>query len=156
VLTVRGPNIRVPPAIFAAGFLVGLLVEATVTRLPIAAAGTRAVTWTGYALIVVGLLVAWWGIAMFAAARTTIFPFQPANALVQRGPYRFTRNPMYLGMCLGYVGLALLVNAGWPVLMLPVVILAMNRFVIREEEKYLQQRFGDDYAAYRRRVRRWI
>jgi protein-S-isoprenylcysteine O-methyltransferase Ste14 len=75
---------------------------------------------------------------------------------VRRGPYRFTRNPMYLGMTVAYVGFTLVFNTAWPLVLLLLVMIGMHRFVIRVEEAYLTELFGQEYAEYRRRVRRWI
>jgi len=76
--------------------------------------------------------------------------------LVIWGPYRFTRNPMYVGMATLYVGGTLLLNDLWPLALLPVVITLVQRRVIAKEEAYLERTFGDVYRAYKARVRRWI
>jgi protein-S-isoprenylcysteine O-methyltransferase Ste14 len=93
----------------------------------------------------------------FRRARTTVLPaLRPTTAIVERGPYRFSRNPMYLGMAVAYVGVALIMNNTYGLLALPVVIAVIDVFVIRREERYLSTKFGDPYDAYRRRVRRWV
>lgn len=157
MLEVRGPNIRVPPAFYVGWFLVGLWVE-SVKRLRFVDNGesTRLLGTIGWAIALLGLLVSVSGIATFRLAGTTMFPFEPASRLVERGPYRFTRNPMYLGGAISYVGIALAMNTMWPILLLPFVIWTVARFVIREEEQYLLATFGEEYAAYQRRVRRWL
>lgn len=154
----RGPNIRVPPAFFVGGFLIGIWLEYAVTRIRFIDA-VPAPAWLGYAgwtIALLGLALSLWGIVTFSLAGTTMFPFQPASALVRSGPYRFTRNPMYLGATLSYVGIAMAINAVWPVILLPIVLFTVYRFVIREEEKYLATHFGDAYLEYKKRVRRWI
>jgi protein-S-isoprenylcysteine O-methyltransferase Ste14 len=75
---------------------------------------------------------------------------------VTGGPYRRTRNPMYVAMTLLYLGASLLMNGLWPLLALPVVLAALTFAVIRREERYLSSAFGAEYDAYRRRVRRWL
>jgi protein-S-isoprenylcysteine O-methyltransferase Ste14 len=92
----------------------------------------------------------------FKRARTAIIPNRSASAIVTTGPYRFTRNPMYAGLTLAYVGGALLIGTAWTLLLLPVVIAVLYRRVIRREEAYLDAAFPDVYAAYRGRVRRWL
>lgn len=72
------------------------------------------------------------------------------------GPYRFTRNPMYLSMTMIYLGITLLTNMLWPLLLLPFVIVVLQAAVIRREEKYLKEAFGEAYEAYCNRVRRWF
>jgi protein-S-isoprenylcysteine O-methyltransferase Ste14 len=101
-----------------------------------------------------GLLVA--AILAFRRARTRPEPWKPTTALVVDGPYRFTRNPMYLGFTLIYAGVALLANSGWPFGLLPGVLVVMQLFVIRREERYLERKFGDAYRAYCATVRRWL
>jgi protein-S-isoprenylcysteine O-methyltransferase Ste14 len=95
-------------------------------------------------------------IIAFFRAGTRPEPWRPSTALVIAGPYRITRNPMYLGFALLYLGTSLWVNTAWPLLALPAVLLVMHFGVIRREEAYLERRFGDPYRAYRARVRRWI
>jgi protein-S-isoprenylcysteine O-methyltransferase Ste14 len=76
--------------------------------------------------------------------------------LVTSGPYRFSRNPMYVGLSALYLGLALLFNVAWPLALFPVVVMALFRLVIRREERYLAEAFGETYALYAQRVRRWL
>jgi protein-S-isoprenylcysteine O-methyltransferase Ste14 len=157
MLKVRGPNIRVPPAIFGAGFLIGLWLEGAVARIPL----MRGDAWLspaqlGWTIAVVGFVISLWGIVTFRRAHTTMFPFEPATRVVREGPYRFTRNPMYVGGTLTYIGIAIAMNVAWPLLLLPLVLWALFVLVIRAEEHYLADAFGEDYASYRKRVRRWI
>jgi protein-S-isoprenylcysteine O-methyltransferase Ste14 len=76
--------------------------------------------------------------------------------MVTDGPYAWTRNPMYLSFTVFYLGLALLTGMLWPIIVLPVVLALLIVFVIRREERYLDDAFGEEYAAFRKRVRRWI
>jgi protein-S-isoprenylcysteine O-methyltransferase Ste14 len=92
----------------------------------------------------------------FFRARTTIRPDRAASILVTSGPYRFTRNPMYVSLTLLYAGVATLYQSIWAWLFLPVVVAYIDRRVIRPEERYLERRFGADYAHYCAKVRRWI
>ncbi len=92
----------------------------------------------------------------FARAKTAIIPMRPASTLVEKGPYRFTRNPMYTGMTVAYLGGVLILNSFWALVLLPAVLALLYVFVVKCEERYLVEEFGDDYEAYRRRVKRWI
>ena len=89
-------------------------------------------------------------------AGTNVDPYRPATAIVTGGPYRFTRNPIYVGFTLMYVGIFALANALLPILLLPAVQQLMRRGVIEREERYLERKFGDEYLQYKERVRRWI
>jgi len=95
-------------------------------------------------------------VGRFRRAGTTENPFKPSTALVVDGPFRFTRNPMYLGMAAVYIGLAFLLGLMWALLFLPFVLVAIDRLVIAREEPYLERKFGQDYVEYKKRVRRWV
>lgn len=103
-----------------------------------------------------GILLVATSLGLFRGARTSPLPMLPTTALVVRGPYRFTRNPMYLAMVLVYVGFALLFDLVWALPLLPIVVIVVQTQVIAREERYLEAKFGDDYRAYRQRVRRWL
>jgi protein-S-isoprenylcysteine O-methyltransferase Ste14 len=97
-----------------------------------------------------------WGIWTLRAAGTTIRPDKPSTKLVTDGPYRFSRNPLYLALTITYAGIALIANSIWTLLLLVPVTLIMSRFVIRREEDYLGRTFGEEYERYKANVRRWI
>jgi protein-S-isoprenylcysteine O-methyltransferase Ste14 len=110
----------------------------------------------GWVLIVIGAGLMVSAVVTFRRAGTTPNPTKPAAALALGGPYRFTRNPMYVGWVLVYLGGVLVVNAAWPLLFLPVVIAVVHRTFIAKEERYLEQKFGAAYRQYKARVRRWL
>jgi len=97
-----------------------------------------------------------WAVATFRRLGTTPNPAGPTTALAVGGPYRFTRNPMYLGLVFLMAGLAFLANALWPLVLLPVVIVIVRRAVIDREERDLTAEFGEEYLRYKARVRRWL
>ena len=107
---------------------------------------------------VAGVCVALLGIASFRRARTTVNPLKPekASALVMSGIYRYTRNPMYLGLLLALLGWAFFLANALAFAFLPVFILYMNRFQIEPEERVLASVFGQDFMAYLSKVRRWL
>jgi protein-S-isoprenylcysteine O-methyltransferase Ste14 len=154
----RHPGVPFPPPfLFVAGFLAGLALERWGWRIPVAPDGLRALlVFTGWLGVIAGLFLAGWGLLVFFRARTAIIPNHPARRLVTSGPYRFSRNPMYVGLSALYVGLALLFNVAWPLVLFPVVLIALFGLVIRREERYLAEAFGDAYALYGQRVRRWL
>jgi protein-S-isoprenylcysteine O-methyltransferase Ste14 len=92
----------------------------------------------------------------FLRHRTTLSPGGRAGALIVDGPFRLSRNPMYLGMTLLYLGITLSIGAAWPLLLLPLPLWVINQRIIPFEEQTLDLIFGDTYRAYQRRVRRWI
>jgi protein-S-isoprenylcysteine O-methyltransferase Ste14 len=110
----------------------------------------------GGLFILAGFLVMFAGAGTFVQRRTAIIPYKPATHLVTSGIYGWTRNPMYLGMGLAYLGLVLLLNSLLALILLPVVLAIVQTGVIAREEAYLQRAFGNDFVAYKNRVRRWI
>jgi protein-S-isoprenylcysteine O-methyltransferase Ste14 len=101
-----------------------------------------------------GLLVACF--RRFSAAGTNVPTWMPTTALVTSGPYGVSRNPIYLGLTLVYLALALGYGSWWPIVLLAPVLIVMRYGVIGREERYLEAKFGDAYRAYRSSVRRWI
>lgn len=113
-------------------------------------------TLTGGALAVLGLSLLLWSAGLFRAIGTGVRPFTPATVLVGRGPYRFTRNPMYLGMVAMLVGAAIALGSplAWPVP--PLFAAVIQQRFIRREEEFLGDRFGERYREFCGRVRRWL
>ncbi len=147
-------GIRVPPPVYyVAGFLVGVALELLFPTswppLGIRLAAT---------LVAGGAWLALDGAAMvsFRRAHTSMVPMNPTTALVTSGPYRLTRNPMYLGMAFLYVAFAFAFGVIWALAFLPAVVVIVDRFVIAREEPYLERKFGQAYRDYQARVRRWL
>ncbi|WKE64103.1 isoprenylcysteine carboxylmethyltransferase family protein [Gallaecimonas kandeliae] len=143
-----GPGIRFPPPLlFVLGFLLGLGLD------QLYPAPLRPLVWL---LVAAGLVVITWALLTFRAAKTPVIPTKDANALVTKGPYRFSRNPMYLGLSLVYLGLALWLQSLFSLLLLPAVLYSLWWLAIRREERHLEERFGQAYLDYKARVRRWF
>jgi protein-S-isoprenylcysteine O-methyltransferase Ste14 len=109
----------------------------------------------GGVLLALGVFVAGWGWLTFRRARTTTAPGETSTQLVTWGPYRFTRNPMYVGLILAYVGEAGILHRVWPVVVRPLVVAYVHWVVIPVEESKLRDAFGERFERYRERVRRW-
>jgi protein-S-isoprenylcysteine O-methyltransferase Ste14 len=116
----------------------------------------RAVSLAGGVLFAIGAVIAVWGLLLFFRARTTTVPGRTSRNLVTKGPYRFSRNPMYVGLVIAYLGEAGILKQAWPILFLPLIVAYLNWVVIPVEEARLMEAFGTDYEQYRARVRRWI
>ena len=142
-----------PPLYYVAGLAAGAALD-RLARLPIG--GRPATVVAGVVLAGAGVALAAAGVAGVIGHRTTIVPHHRVASLVTTGAYRLSRNPMYTGLAVVYLGVALLIGSWWPLALWPVVLLAVYRLVIRPEERYLEQRFGSIYADYRARVRRWL
>ncbi len=147
-------RLKIPPPLIYAGLLVsGMLLNLVwpVKLLP-----------TTIALImggVIALLSFTLRSSAFRALRrsqTSVNPYRPTTAIVTQGPYRFTRNPIYLSLAVLYAGLAVMANALWSLLLLLAVMLIIHYAVILPEERYLEQKFGEEYRSYKAKVRRWL
>ena len=153
------PGVKFPPPfIYLLGFIIAWMLETRVIRIRLVGgdASTQSLRIAGLILAGVGLLLVFWGLITFARVRTGILPMKPATQIVDHGPYSITRNPMYTGLAITFLGAALFLNYGWMVLMLPVVMIAIYNFVIKREERYLTAAFPEEYGRYRRKVRRWL
>lgn len=141
-----------PPLLFVTALAAGGLLD----RAAPLAGGYSNARPIGIALVAAGLALDAWSLATLRRARTTILPWGRADALVTSGPFRFTRNPIYLGYALETAGLALAMGSWWTWIFLAAGIHAATTLVIAREERHLRARFGEAYDVYRRRTRRWI
>ena len=112
--------------------------------------------WVGWLLIGGGLAVAVFVDLIFKRRGTTILPFRESSALVKEGPFRYSRNPIYCCMSSALICLGLLMGTAAPFIVVPAFVLIIDRCFIRPEEAFLETTFGDEYRAYKTRVRRWI
>lgn len=112
--------------------------------------------WLGAVVFVLALALVAWAIVTITRAGSNVPTNLPTTTIVESGPYRFTRNPIYLGMLLGLIGLAIAFDNLWLLLMLVPFALVIRYGVVAREEAYLERRFGDVYRDYRSRVRRWL
>ena len=110
----------------------------------------------GLTIAVVAIAGARWGRRTMTAAGTNVRPTRPATTIVTAGPFRYSRNPLYVALTLLYVGLTIAVNTWWGMVLLVPLLAAMHFGVVLREERYLEERFGSDYIGYQRRVRRWL
>lgn len=128
-----------------------------VLRLPLPRDSTLlAMQWAGSLLAAAALLLSVCCFVLFALRRTTILPGNLPSTLVVRGPYRISRNPMYVSLVLSYIGLAGYLVVPWALVLIPLPLLALQRVLIPFEEARLRREFGHAYEAYCTRVRRWL
>jgi protein-S-isoprenylcysteine O-methyltransferase Ste14 len=150
--------VRVPPPfIYLLGFLVGWAINRWVggpvvpEHAPLAA---RLVP--GLLMVVGGVVLVVSAIATIKRAGSNIAPMRPTTALVTSGPFRWSRNPIYLGFALVSAGVAVSLNMVWPIITLVIVLWIVRRRVIAREEAYLERTFGREYRRYMERVPRWM
>src|SRR5215210_4790063 len=142
-----------PPLTYLLTLLLGLLLD---RRLHVPYLPHRVARVIGWPLVGGGMALATWFIRTMRGADTTLDINKPVSSLVQEGPFRYSRNPGYLSLTMLYVRIAILRNALWAILLLPLALYVIQREVIEREERYLERTFGEEYLAYMRRVRRWV
>jgi protein-S-isoprenylcysteine O-methyltransferase Ste14 len=142
-----------PPLLYVVFFAAGFFLDrvAQLPQPPIAVARTL-----GAAFVLAFVALTFASFRHFWLAGTSIVPIRPTSALVVGGPYRFTRNPMYLALLLLYAGVSCLLGLVWPLLLGPALVWVVREWCIGPEERYLAEKFGDEYDRYRARVRRWL
>lgn len=149
----HGAGVRVPPPlIFAVGFAAGWLLDRW-APVPFDHLWWKVLGWF---LVAGGAWLIAWSVLALRRAGTTVRPDRASSALVVVGPFRFSRNPLYLSFVLVYAGAALLTGTLWALVALPLVVWTVVHTAITSEERYLAARFGGTYEDYRRRVRRWL
>jgi protein-S-isoprenylcysteine O-methyltransferase Ste14 len=149
------PAVGFPPPLVFLGFLMTGLVIDRLAGWGILPVGNVA-RFAGAVPLLIGLYLAISALGLFRRAGENPEPWTSTTTLVTDGIYRWTRNPMYLGMAFAHLGLALLLRSAGAALMLPIAILVIDRFVIPAEEAYLRRALGEAYEGYCRSVRRWL
>jgi protein-S-isoprenylcysteine O-methyltransferase Ste14 len=142
-----------PPIVYLLAVVIGVLLN---RRWPLLIAAGVMTTIAGPLFVVGGVALSYDTIGRFRRLKTSFVPIRPATTLVLSGPYRYTRNPMYVSLALLTIGCGLLLATWWPIVLLVPALAVVQQFVILPEERYLRGRFGTDYEAYTRRVRRWL
>jgi protein-S-isoprenylcysteine O-methyltransferase Ste14 len=148
------PGIRVPPPpIYLLALLLGLLLDRSM-HVPFLPRGVARLF--GWPLVGGAMTLAAWFARTMRSADTTMYINKPVSRVVQDGPFHFSRNPGYLSLTMLYAGIAVLRNALWAIVLLPLVVYVIQREVIEREEGYLERTFGEEYLNYKARVRRWV
>jgi len=142
-----------PPLIYAAPLLISLITQ---VFFPWNFLNGGLQHLYGWPLLITGLLIGVWSKKTMEQAGTHVNPYYPTKSIVTKGPFRFTRNPLYIALTVIYVAISILFNAMWPMVMLPFILTVIHHGVIKQEEAYLERKFGADYVEYKSKVRRWI
>ncbi|MGI8480757.1 MAG: methyltransferase family protein, partial [Chthoniobacterales bacterium] len=138
-----------PPLFFLSALLLGVVIDDRIRTLAIFTDDRS--RWFGLIAVAIGIALIASGRKTMVKHGTNVNPSQPATTIVQSGPFRFSRNPLYVGLTLLYTGLAMLLNTWWSLLLLVPVSLVMHFLVVRREEAYLARKFGETYLDYCRR-----
>lgn len=148
---------RIPvPWVFVSAYPVGVGLQC-VFPLPLYPEAEHSLgTFVGSSLFVIGAVIAGWAWIIFSRAGTTRVPGEPSTRLVTWGPYRVSRNPMYVGLALAYIAESILLRHLWPILVLPLVVAYLNWEIIPVEEQALWEVFQGEHEEYCAHVRRWL
>jgi protein-S-isoprenylcysteine O-methyltransferase Ste14 len=152
--TMEHASVKINPFVIYIG--IGLLAALLQHFIPLPFLPSLAARFIGVAFLVINLFFGLPALKKMFAARTSPNPNRPTTALVSSGPYRFTRNPMYIGLTLVFMGLLTYLQITWGLILLPLLVWLITVWVIRPEEQYLEWKFGGEYAEYKKHVRRWI
>jgi protein-S-isoprenylcysteine O-methyltransferase Ste14 len=149
----HGPGVKIPPPLIAVS-VVGLawLLDRFIP-LPLFSASHWLI---GGLIIVCAVGIALIAVIAFFRAKTHVEPWKPSSTIIQSGLYRFSRNPIYLTFLIILAGIALVLNSIWVLLGMPLLVWLLRMLVISREERYLEDKFGDEYRQYKNQVRRWI
>jgi len=150
------PGVYVPPPLFFVAAFIAAIYLQRYFPLSWGFFGSTASNIVGVPVMVVGVLFLLPALYRFAQTKNTLITIRPANALQTTGVYAITRNPMYVSLLLLYLGLSFIIGNWWNILLAPLLILAVQGYIIKREERYLERRFGQAFLDYRSRVRRWI
>jgi len=142
-----------PPLIFIAGLIVGFALD---FFWPVPLVPMEIRIYAGGFIILISFVPAIWMMRLFIKARTNLDVRKPTHKIVTSGPFRWTRNPAYLSLSLLVLGIAIVADSIWVLLLLVVVMIVTHYKVILREEAYLEQKFGVEYLEYKASVRRWI
>ncbi len=147
-------QVMAPPPLIFLGYLIGVLILNWI--IPFHEPWTFALRVVGGLMVIAGFLLAGSAITQMRKAHTSPDPHHAVATLVTSGPYRFTRNPIYLGFFSIYLGFTLLAGTLWGLIASPFLFWTITSAVIHAEEIYLDGKFGDQYKEFRSRVRRWV
>lgn len=149
------PGVVVRPPLLYLGALLVLVALRWAWPVPILASASLALG-VGAALGVAALALGFWAVLTMRSAGTNVDPHRESTTIVTAGPFRYTRNPIYVGFDLLFVGITLALNDGWGLVLLAPLLVVMHVGVIRREERYLERKFGGDYLRYKNDVARYV
>lgn len=150
------PGVYIPPPVIYVAFFLSSIALQSLWPLHGPQFNSTYTVVVGWLFILFGFIFVFPALRCFVVSKNTVITMKPAHSLQTTGIYAYTRNPMYMGLLLAYTGIAFLKGNVWTFIVIPLLIAVVQLYVIKKEEHYLLRAFGEDYNAYRRRVRRWI
>ena len=150
------PGIYVPPPIvYVLTFLAAVFIQ---KKVPIddSLFHLQLTKIAGVGLLIIALFFLFRSLRQFFQSKNTLVTIMPARSLQTNGIYAITRNPMYIGLAIVYLGISCLIGNWWNIILFPLLLLVIQEYMIKREEKYLERRFGQVYLDYKSKVRRWL
>ena len=152
----KGPGVYIPPPlIYALTFIAAIFLQKSVP-IPENVFHTAATKIIGIFFIVTALLFLFKSLRQFFRTKNTVILIKPATSLQTTGIYSITRNPMYVGLALVYLGITGFIGNWWNTILFPLLLLIVQQYIIKPEENYLKHEFGQEYEKYKKAVRRWL
>ena len=150
------PGIYIPPPLFYVAFFMLAVYLQHIFSINNFFFQLRTTMFAGVLFLVAAVFFLFTSLGRFIRTKNSVMTIRPANTLQTTGIYKITRNPMYQGLVFVYTGLTCIAGNWWNVILLPLLVLVIQEYVIRKEESYLMRHFGNTYAQYKARVRRWL
>lgn len=152
----KGPGVYVPPPLFyVLTFVAAIFIQ---KKIPISNVlfGMTIIKIMGGIFLILAVFFLVRSLQQFILTKNTVVLIKPASSLQTTGIYAVTRNPMYLGLAILYLGISCLIGNWWNVILFPLLLITVQEYIIKREEKYLELEFGQEYKAYKDKVRRWL
>ena len=150
------PGVYIPPPLFyVVIFLIALFLQKKVAINDFVF-HSQIIKILGISLFVISLFFLVTSLRKFFLSKNTLILIKPASSLQTNGIYNISRNPMYVGLAIVYLGITCFIGNWWNIILFPILLLIVQEYIINREEKYLIRRFGQDYLDYKSKVRRWL
>jgi protein-S-isoprenylcysteine O-methyltransferase Ste14 len=152
----KGPGVYFPPPIFYVLIFIAALFIQKIIPITDTIFQLRTTKVVGIIFLIIGLFFLARSLMQFFQSKNTVILIKPASSLQTTGIYRISRNPMYLGLAIVYIGISCLIGNWWNIILFFFLLLIVQEVIIKREEKYLELEFKQQYDEYKRKVRRWL
>jgi protein-S-isoprenylcysteine O-methyltransferase Ste14 len=152
----KGPGVYIPPPLFYILTFIAAVFIQKIIRITDVIFRMTALKIIGVILLVIALLFLVKSLRQFSLSKNTVVLVKPASSLQTTGIYSITRNPMYVGFAILYLGITCFIGNWWNIILFPLLIIIVQEYIIKREEQYLQLEFGHEYQVYKNKVRRWL
>jgi protein-S-isoprenylcysteine O-methyltransferase Ste14 len=156
ISTSKGPGVFIPPPLFYVLIFIAAVFIQKIIPIPDKLFHLRAIKVVGVILLIVALFFLVRSLRQFFLTKNTLILIKPASSLQTTGIYGMTRNPMYVGLAIVYLGITCFIGNWWNIILFPVLFIIVQEYIIKREEKYLELEFGQGFSDYKRIVRRWL